>query len=146
MQTGNPEKLAIVHWTTGGKALEFYLHKKFEKYHKFREWFWPEKELVDFIEELKFKDDYCGRMLSIVEFAKKEGHPIEKDEWETVVHLSRRAILQTDNLETKLKYWKLLDSYSTYFDNFPSKVRSKRRFMCWTNEGRQSTDLQIKKQ
>ncbi|WP_340701366.1 GIY-YIG nuclease family protein [Brevibacillus borstelensis] len=146
LQTGNPEKLVILHWTTGGKALEFHLHNKFKKYHKFREWFWPEKELLDLIVEFKFEDDFFGRMLSIVDFAKKEGYSLEEDEWKTLVHLSRGAILQTDNLDTKLRYWKILDSYRTYFDKFPSKLRSKRGFTCCTNEGRQPTDLQIKKQ
>ncbi|MFG0217269.1 GIY-YIG nuclease family protein [Brevibacillus porteri] len=130
LQTGNSDELSILHWTTGGRALESFLHEKFSEIKKLGEWFWPDKELVHLIEEFKFEDDRFGRVLSIVQFADSEGMPLQRDEWETIVLLARGGVIQTEEQELKTRYWSILHSYRSYLERFPLKICLKRRMEC----------------
>jgi hypothetical protein len=130
LQTGNSDELKILHWTTGGRALEASLHKKFNEFHKFGEWFWPKKELIDLIEEYKSEDAFFGRVLSIVDFANLEGMNLHKDEWDTIVSLSRGSVIQTEDQDLKARYWNILQAYRRYLNKFPLRMCLKRRMEC----------------
>lgn len=80
MQTGNPDKLVLLHLTNGGKNFEDELHERFSKYHYRGEWFHPSQELLDYINELKLKDENEDRILSIVELALAFGEILSTDE------------------------------------------------------------------
>jgi hypothetical protein len=141
LQTANHEKLTVLHYTTGGRALEKHLHERFNKFNKLGEWFWPDDEIIKFIYELTIEDQYYGRIDSIVHFALNNGFEI--DDRETLVDLSRGSILCSSQVEEKLYYWKILDSYKKYLENYPQKVVRKRRLSTRINEGYQPKDIEI---
>lgn len=145
LQTANHEKLTVLHYTSGGNALEYFLHKKFEKHNIRRDWFQPANELLDLIVELKYEDKNYGRIESIIEHALNIGFKLDKEEKELLVDMTRGACLQIDNVETKLFYWTILDSYKNYLKRFPVDLRHKRRLGFWVNEGKQSWDADISK-
>lgn len=80
MQTGNPEKLILLHLTYGGRNLEEELHLKFSQYLYRGEWFNPAKEILEYIEELKIRDENEQRLLSIVELALAFGEILTANE------------------------------------------------------------------
>lgn len=49
VQVDNPCVVRLISVIEGGRKEEFALHKKFESYRLYGEWFSPEKELIDFI-------------------------------------------------------------------------------------------------
>jgi hypothetical protein len=53
LQTGNANKLVIVTTQVGGEELENELHRRFATSHISGEWFYPTKELEDYISALK---------------------------------------------------------------------------------------------
>jgi hypothetical protein len=53
LQTGNPNKLVIVTTQVGGEELENELHRRFANSRISGEWFYPTKELEDYISALK---------------------------------------------------------------------------------------------
>lgn len=136
LQTGNPEKLNLLHWTTGGNALELHLHEEFKEFHIHGEWFRPENKLTHLIDELKAEDSMFGRVKSIVEFALTNGLQLNKDEREILVLLSRGAFLQSDDKTEKEKYWTILEAYEDYIWRYPRTMWKKRRLICWRNDRR----------
>ncbi|ATW24152.1 GIY-YIG nuclease family protein [Candidatus Formimonas warabiya] len=148
LQTSCPDKLMVLHFTTGGRALEKYLHKKFEKHVKHGEWFSPDQEILDYIVEIKHEDEFYGRPLSIVEFALNNGFELSKDDWEVAVLLTRGGMISSynnDHINYKLKFWKLLDAYWEYLKHIPSKLYHKREITCLINEGYGIEDKEIKR-
>lgn len=53
LQTGNSKKLVVLATISGSRNFERKIHNKFHHFKLNGEWFKPEKELLDFIEELK---------------------------------------------------------------------------------------------
>ncbi len=146
LQTANHEKLELLHYTTGGRALEKHLHEKFKKYNKSSEWFWPEDEIIKFIDSIRVEDEYFGRIDSIVSFALKQGYKIPDDDKETLVELTRGTVISwTPHIEKKLVYWNILDAYEKYLQSFPQYMIKRRRISVWRNEGNQLWDKEIKK-
>jgi T5orf172 domain len=120
LQVGNPDKLKILHKTSGGQNLELFLHKKFKEYHIRGEWFRDSEEIINYIDYLKFEDEFYGRVLSIVEFAISNGFDLISSERHLLTDLSRGACLgeTSKNIKTKIKMWKILDAYALYKKNF----------------------------
>ena len=62
MQTGSPDKLKIILLIGGSKDAEIKIQARFEYLRRHGEWFAPEKELLDYIEDLKpyavYRDEY----------------------------------------------------------------------------------------
>jgi hypothetical protein len=49
LQTSNPNKLIVLGYIFGNKFTEQELHKTFKQYHVHGEWFRPEQDLLDYI-------------------------------------------------------------------------------------------------
>lgn len=145
LQTANHERLTVLHYTTGGRALERHLHNKFKRYNKCGEWFWPEDEIIKFINLVRLEDEIYGRIDSIVHYAVKNGYDVQEDDWETLIDLTRGAVLAPPQIEKKLFCWKILDLYEKYLESYPEKMIKRRRFSIWRNEGKQPWDKDIKK-
>ncbi|GIP33621.1 hypothetical protein [Paenibacillus sp. J2TS4] len=110
------------------------------------EWFWPEDEIIKFINTIKMEDEYFGRIDSIVSFALKHGYKIPDDDMETLVDLTRGTVISwTPSIDHKLLYWDILDAYQKYLESFPQYMIRRRRLSVWRNEGYQSWDKEIKK-
>lgn len=130
LQTGNSDELELLHWTTGGRALESYLHEKFEGLKKRGEWFYPDNKLLDLIEEYKYEDNRFGRVASIVQFVESKGMLLDENEREILVLLTRGGYLQVEDEEDKARYWSILQSYRQYLETFPLKMCRNRRMEC----------------
>ena len=93
MQTGNPEKLILLHLTRGGKILEEQLHIRFSSYHYRGEWFEPAKEILDYIDELKERDNAEPPLLTIVELSLAMGEFLTNDDKKLLQEMVNGAIL-----------------------------------------------------
>ena len=80
LQTANPEELTLLHYTTGGRRFELYLHEKFREYNKRDEWFFPNIEIIKYIEKLKIEDEQYGKIKSLRNFLKSEDYTFNDEE------------------------------------------------------------------
>lgn len=144
LQTGNSDELTLLHATTGGFTLETHLRKRFKKYHKRGEWYYSSEELLNFINELKEEDEYNGQILPIVKYLEEKGFDLKKEEWETITLLSRGGWLKNKDENYKIRYWKMLDSYTSYLNKFPQSMKDKRLISVMLVEGFSEDDIKIR--
>ncbi|PID03615.1 hypothetical protein CSV67_02950 [Sporosarcina sp. P2] len=148
LQTGNPEKLRVLHTTTGGKRLEFHLHRKFTEHHKFGEWFYNSEEIYELIAKLKYEDKHFGELWSLSQFARNNYSDISDDELNTLIAISNSFSLNPseESIEKRIKCWCIIDNYLEYQKKFPRKVIDERLLSCYIFEGRSDADLAIRKE
>jgi hypothetical protein len=122
MQTGNPDKLVLLHLTSGGKNFEDQLHVRFSEFHYRGEWFYPSEEILDFISELKIKDEKEPHIPTIVEFALAWGESLTTDEKKLL-----QEIVNGVNLDPHFnwdRYLGILADYKDYLED-PEKFTEK---------------------
>jgi hypothetical protein len=148
LQQGNPNKLYVLHTTTGGQNLERHLHKMFSNHRIKNEWFTLADEILELIEKFKIEDEFYGKLKSIVTYAIDAGYQIKKKEWETLVMLTRGAWLPTSSFDVdyKIKMWEILDNYCVYQRKFPRRMIKSRRLDVFRVEGTSSEDMEIRKE
>lgn len=115
MQTGNPDELKLLHITRGGKIFEDELHAEFNKYHYRGEWFHPCQEILDYIAELKIRDQEDPGVLSIVEFTLAWDEPLTTVSKQLLQEMVNGV--QIDDSPYMERYRRLFEDYQCYCEN-----------------------------
>lgn len=101
IQKNSPIELKILHYATGNKFLKDYLLKKFKSYHSHNNWFLPNQEIIDFINEIKNQPSKLDGLNSFLKY--KSGISCESNDISLEEIINHKAYqLKTKALEMGL--------------------------------------------
>lgn len=127
MQTGNPDNLVLLHLTSGGKIMEEQLHNQFSEYHYRGEWYYPAKEILDYIHQLKIKAENEKPLLTIVELSLAFGEILTTNEKKLLQEMVNGVKLsERDNWD---RYKALLRQYNEYRKDPEGFIAENKRYM-----------------
>jgi hypothetical protein len=127
MQTGNPDKLILLHLTRGGKILEGELQERFKEHHYRGEWFHPSNQLLDYIADLIEKDKIEPKLLSIVELSLAFGELLTNND----KHLLQEIVNGTKLAEgyNWSRYLGLYKDYQDYLKDSVGFIEKYRKYL-----------------